>query len=165
MDADLITWIFLGGGFLLMLLEMLLPGGVALFLGFSGITVGVLRLLGLIVSPGTSVAVWLVLSVILTIAIRPFIKKYLKPESYTKYADEDYEAMDQIVEVVEEISDQDNTGKIRFDGTLWRARSIDGKIKAGEKVRIRFRENTTWIVEAEGVKEPTKQQLRNPNKS
>lgn len=165
MDADLITWIFLGGGALLMLLELVLPGGVAFFLGFSGLAVGVLRLFGLIAGPGLSVAVWLILSVVLTIAIRPFIKKYFKPESYTKYADEDYEAMDQIVEVVEDVTDLDNSGTIRFDGTIWRARSIDGTIKAGEKVKIRFRENTTWIVEAEGVKEPSNKKLRNPNKN
>jgi len=161
MDADLLTWIFLGGGLLLMLLELALPGGVALFLGFSGITVGMLRFLGLISSTGASIAVWLVLSVVLTIAIRPFIKKYLKPESYFKYADEDYEAMDQIVEVIEEINEDNNSGRIRLDGTSWKAKSLEGTIKAGEKVRIQYRENTTWIVESLGVKEPTNEQLKN----
>src|SRR6056297_1691696 len=161
MDADLLTWIFLGGGLLLMLLELALPGGVALFLGFSGITVGVLRFLGLISRTGASIAVWLVLSVVLTIAIRPFIKKYLKPESYFKYADEDYETMDQIVEVIEEINEDNNSGRIRLDGTSWKAKSLEGTIKAGEKVRIQYRENTTWIVESLGVKEPTNEQLKN----
>lgn len=165
MDADLLTWLFLGGGLLLMLLELVLPGGVALFLGFSGLTVGALRFFGLLSSTGGSIAAWLILSVALTIAIRPFIKKYLKAESYFKYADEDYEAMDQIVDVVEEINEEDNSGRIRLDGTNWRAKSLEGTIKAGEKVRIRYRENTTWIVEATGVKEPSKEQLRNLNKN
>jgi membrane protein implicated in regulation of membrane protease activity len=73
--------------------------------------------------------------------------------------------MDQIVDVIEDINEDDNSGKIRFDGTSWRARSLDGTIKAGEKVRIRYRENITWIVEAVGVKEPSKEQLRNLNKN
>lgn len=165
MEADFLTWIFLGGGLLLMLLELLLPGGVALFLGFSGITVGVLRFLGLLSSTGGSIAAWLILSVGLTIAIRPFIKKYFRPESNFKYADEDYEAMDQVAEVIVDVNEEDNTGKIRFDGTVWRAKSLEGTIKAGEKVRIRYRENTTWIVESIGVKEPSKEQLRNLNKN
>ncbi|WP_340104114.1 NfeD family protein [Rhodohalobacter sp. 8-1] len=161
MDADFLTWVFLGGGLLLMILELAIPGGVAFFLGISGIIVGVLRFLDLITSTGGSVAAWLILSVGLTIAIRPFIKKYLRPESSFKYADEDYEAMDQVAEVIEEVNEYDNSGKIRFDGTSWRAKSLDGTIKPGAKVRIRYRENITWIVEAEGVKEPSKEQLKN----
>ena len=165
MDADILTWIFLGGGLLLMILEFALPGGVAFFLGVSGLIVGFLRFFDVITSTGGSVAAWMVLSVGLTIAIRPFIKRYFKPESSFKYADEDYEAMDQIAEVIEDVTDYDNSGKIRFDGTSWRAKSLEGNIKAGEKVRIRFRENITWIVEAEGVQEPSKEQLKNLNKN
>ncbi|HKL15583.1 MAG TPA: NfeD family protein [Balneolaceae bacterium] len=165
MDAEILTWIFLGGGLLLMLLEFAVPGGVAFFLGFSGLVVGFLRFFDILTSAGGSVAAWLLLSVGLTIAIRPFVKKYLKPESSFKYADEDYEAMDQIAEVIEEVNDYDNSGKIRFDGTSWRAKSLEGTIKAGEKVRIRFRENITWIVEAEGIREPTKQQIRNKSRN
>lgn len=165
MDADILTWIFLGGGLLLMILELALPGGVAFFLGFSGLIVGILRFFDVITSTGGSLAAWMILSVGLTIAIRPFIKKYFKPESSFKYADEDYEAMDQIAEVIEDVTDYDNSGKIRFDGTSWRAKSLEGTIKTGEKVRIRFRENITWIVEAEGVQEPSKEQLKNLNKN
>lgn len=165
MDADILTWIFLGGGLLLMILELALPGGVAFFLGLSGIIVGILRFFDVITSTGGSVAAWMIFSVGLTIAIRPFIKKYFKPESSFKYADEDYEAMDQLAEVIEDVTDYDSSGKIRFDGTSWRAKSLEGTIKAGQKVRIRFRENITWIVEAEGVREPSKEQLKNLNKN
>lgn len=165
MDADLLTWIFLGGGILLMFLEFVLPGGVALFLGFSGLAVGILRFLGILSDPGVSVAAWLVLSVGLTLAIRPFLKKYFRPESSYKIADEDYEAMDQVAVVLTEVTDRDNSGRIRFDGTSWSARTMEGSIKEGEQVKIRFRENTTWIVEPVGVVEPTKQQLKQPNKN
>lgn len=165
MEADLLTWIFLGGGLLLMILEFILPGGLALFLGFSGLSVGILRFLGILSGTGSSIAAWLILSVALTIVIRPFLKKYLKPESFFKYADEDYEAMDQVVEVTATVNDDDNLGKIRLDGTTWRARSLEGRIEVGKKVRIRYRENTTWIVEPIGIKEPTTEQLQNKNKN
>lgn len=148
-----------------MLLEFVVPSGVALFLGFSGLTIGLLRFFGILTDPTLSISAWLILSVGLTIAIRPFIKKYLKPESFFKYADEDFEAMDQIVEVIKPITDKDNSGRIRFDGVSWQARSLEGDIKKGQKARIRFRENTTWIVESMGVIDPPKDQLKQPNKN
>lgn len=165
MDIETLTWVFLIGGILLMLLEFLIPSGVALFLGFSGLTVGILRFFGILSDPTLSVTAWLLLSVGLTIAIRPFIKKYLKAESFFKYADEDYEAMDQIVEVTSPINDKDNSGRIRFDGVSWQARSLEGTIKKGQKARIRYRENTTWIVEPMGVIDPPGNQLKQPNKN
>ncbi|MEX2602036.1 MAG: NfeD family protein [Balneolaceae bacterium] len=147
MDGEIITWIFLIGGMLLMILETLLPGGVAFFLGLSGLGVGVLRYLGFLSDPLTAMMIWLFSSVGLTIAIRPFIKKYFRGETSYKFADEDYEAIDQVVDVVEPISDENNLGRIRFNGISWSARTVEGTIRAGEKARISYRVNTTWIVE------------------
>lgn len=147
MDGEILTWIFLIGGILLMVLEALLPGGVAFLLGLSGIGVGILRYFGFLDDPFTATLVWLLSSTALTIAIRPLINKYFKGESYTKLADEDYEAMDKIVEVTEPINDLTNDGRIRFQGISWQARSLEGEIPAGTQVRIKYRDNTTWIVE------------------
>lgn len=130
-----------------MVLETLLPGGVAFLLGISGIGVGALRYFGFLEDPFTATLVWLLTSTVLTIAIRPFINKYFKGESYSKLADEDFEAMDQIVEATEPINEFNNEGRIRFQGISWQARSLEGEIPAGVKVRIKYRDNTTWIVE------------------
>jgi inner membrane protein len=165
MDGETLTWVFLAGGLILMILETVLPGGVALFLGISGVGVGILRFFGLLSDPITAVAVWLLTSVGLTIAIRPFIKKYLKSETSFKYADEDYEAMDQVAEVISELSDKDNSGRIRFDGVSWQARSVDGRVVPGKKVIIRYRENTTWVVESIEGSEPENQKLKQPERS
>ncbi len=148
MDSETITWIFIAGGIILMTLEIMLPGGVAFFLGISGLGVGILRYLGFLSDPFVAIFAWLFSSVALTILIRPFIKKYFKGERSFKFADEDYEAIDKIVDVVETVTDNDNSGRIRFQGITWQARTIDGEIKAGSKARISYRENTTWIVEA-----------------
>ena len=147
MDGEWITWVFLIGGIVLMLLEALIPGGATFVLGFSGLTIGILRYLGFLEDPFTATFTWLLSSMALTILIRPFIKKYFPGETFFKFADEDYEAMDQIVEVVEPINEFDNSGRIRFQGISWQARSMEGKIPEGTKVRIKYRENTTWIVE------------------
>lgn len=147
MDSETLTWLFLAGGIILMILETVLPSGVAFFLGFSGLTVGIIRWLGFLLNPLSAIFVWLTLSVSLTILIRPFIRKYLKGERSFKFADEDYEAIDQVVEVIERVNDTDNSGRIRFQGISWQARTIDGTLEPGTKARISYRENTTWIVE------------------
>ena len=68
-------------------------------------------------------------------------------EAEFKVPDEDLEAMDQLVEVVEPINELDNTGRIRFQGISWQARSVGGPIEKGAIARIRYRDNTTWVVE------------------
>jgi len=147
MNESLLTWIFAGGGLFLMILEAFIPGGVAFFLGLSGLLVALLRYIGLIANPGISVAIWLICSLGLTIAFRPFLKKYWGGQSFFKLADEDYEAMDQIVDVIEPIGALDNNGRIRFRGSSWKARSEEGTIAAGSKARIKYRDNLTWVVE------------------
>lgn len=163
MDSEILTWIFLTGGILLMLLETVLPGGVSLLLGITGLGVGVLRYFGFLEDPFTATFAWLLTSTILTIAIRPFINKYFKGETSYKFADEDYEAMDQIVDVIEPINDLDNDGRIRFQGISWQARALEGEIPAGVQVRIKYRENTTWIVEPLDVIDSRKNQLKDSN--
>jgi membrane protein implicated in regulation of membrane protease activity len=165
MDGELLTWMFIAGGIILMTLELILPGGVAFFLGISGLGVGLLRFLGLLTDPVAAIAAWLLASMGLTIAIRPFIKKYLKPETSFKLADEDYEAMDQLAVVTEELNDLDNSGRIKFDGVTWQARSLEGRIPVGKQVAIRHRENTTWIVESLEGYEPGTQKLKNPERN
>jgi membrane-bound ClpP family serine protease len=56
--------------------------------------------------------------------------------------------MDQIVEVTEPVNAFDNSGRIRFQGISWQARSDEGKLEAGSKAKIKYRDNLTWIVEA-----------------
>jgi membrane protein implicated in regulation of membrane protease activity len=165
MDTEILTWIFLIGGVLLMFLEAALPGGVALLLGLSGLGVGILRYFGFLQDPFTATFVWLMSSTILTIAIRPFINKYFKGETSYKFADEDYEAMDQIAEVTEPVNDMDNEGRIKFQGISWQARSLEGDIPTGVQVRIKYRDNTTWIVEPVDIIDSKKNQLKDSNQS
>lgn len=147
MDGESLTWIFLIGGAALMILETLVPGGVSFFLGFSGVLVGALRYFGILLDPGTSILTWLGTAIGLILLFRPLLMKYWGGESFFKLADEDFEAMDQIVEVVEPINDQDNSGRIKFQGISWQARSIQGELKAGQKAKIKYRDNVTWVVE------------------
>ena len=71
LDLTLLTWAFIGGGLALMLLETLVPGGIAFFLGVGGLVVGGTRTIGLLGDPMTAAVAWIFLSAGLTIALRP----------------------------------------------------------------------------------------------
>lgn len=147
MDGETLTWIFLIGGVILMILETILPGGVAFFLGLSGLLVGILRFFEIITDPGMSVLAWFTTSIGLILLMRPLMMKYWGGESSFKLADEDFEAMDQVVDVVEPVNAENNSGRIRFQGISWQARTTEGSLPAGSKARIKYRDNVTWIVE------------------
>ncbi len=147
MDGEILTWIFLIGGVILMILEALLPGGISFLLGLSGLLIGILRFFDIITDPGMSVLAWFVTSLGLILLMRPLLRRYGGGDSFFKLADEDFEAMDQIVDVIEPISAEDNSGRIRFQGISWQARTIEGSLPRGSKARIKYRDNVTWIVE------------------
>ncbi|HCD53038.1 MAG TPA: nodulation protein NfeD [Balneolaceae bacterium] len=161
MDGSTLTWIFLIGGIILMALEMVLPSGLSLILGFSGLIVGLIRFFGLLNDPLTASLAWIGISMVLTVGALPFIKKFFGGETSYKYADEDYEAMDQIVEAVEDINDVTNEGRIRYQGISWQARTLEGNVPAGTKVRIKYRDNTTWIVEpVDAIDQPQQERIK-----
>ena len=146
MDPSLITWIFFVGGMLLMLLETILPGGVAFFLGAGGLVIAALRAIGLLVDPVTAVLTWVFLSTALTIALRPIAMRYFGGDISMKMTDEDAEAMGQTVKVIEAV-DEERPGRIRFRGAEWDARTTDGRLPKGAEARILYRDNLTWIIE------------------
>ena len=147
MDPTTLTWTFFLGGLLLMALEVLVPGGVSFFLGLGGLVVAALRTSGIVEGPFTALFWWLIISTGLVVAIRPLLMKYYGGSRSTKLADEDFEAMDKEVEVVEPVNDTDDSGRIRFRGATWQARTLEGTLPVGTKARIKYRDNLTWIVE------------------
>jgi membrane protein implicated in regulation of membrane protease activity len=145
-DPTLLTWAFLGGGLALMLLETVVPGGIAFFLGVGGLLVGGVRSLGLLLDPVTAVIVWVFASAGLTIALRPFLLRFAEGDISLGVTDEDAEAMGQTVRVVESVGPEDS-GRIRFRGASWDARTLEGELPKGADAKILYRDNLTWIVE------------------
>jgi membrane protein implicated in regulation of membrane protease activity len=146
MEPEIITWIFFLGGLLLMLLETVLPGGVAFFLGAGGLAIAALRAIGLLVDPVTAVLTWVFLSTGLTIALRPIAMRYFGGDISMKMTDEDAEAMGQTVKVIE-AAGEEKPGRIRFRGAEWDARTTDGRLPKGAEARLLYRDNLTWIIE------------------
>ena len=151
-DLTLLTWVFLGGGGALMLAEAALPGGVAFFLGLSGVLVGALRTLGILANPFVAVIVWSFLSLGLVVALRPLATRYFGGDTRRQMTNEDVEALDEVVPVIEETGGLGREGRIRFRGAEWRARvPEEGQtLPPGSEARILYRDNLTWVVEPVG---------------
>jgi membrane protein implicated in regulation of membrane protease activity len=147
LDPVLVTWAFVIGGLLMMVLETVLPGGVAGFLGLGGLVVAGLRALGLLLNPWTALTTWIFLSVGLTIALRPLAMRFVEGDISLALTDEDAEAMGTEVPVVETVGEE-SPGRIRFRGSGWDARSVKGTLPEGATARLLYRDNLTWIVEA-----------------
>ncbi len=146
LDPTLLTWAFVVGGALLMLIEAVVPGGIAFFLGIGGGGVGGLRALGLLVDPLSSVVTWVFLSTGLTIALRPLMLRFVQGDVSLAMTDEDAEAMGETVTVVEAVGPE-SPGRIRFRGATWDARTLEGRLPDGAEAQLLYRDNLTWVVE------------------
>ncbi len=145
-DPTLLTWAFVVGGVLLMALETVIPGGVAGFLGLGGLVVAGVRAMGWLVDPWTAFITWAFLSVGFTIALRPLAMRFVQGDVSLSLTNEDAEAMGEVVTVLETVGEEE-AGRIRHRGSSWSARSVEGTLPEGAKVRLLYRDNLTWIVE------------------
>ena len=147
LDPTLLTWAFVVGGALLMLIEAVVPGGIAFFLGIGGVAVGGLRALGLLVDPLSSIVTWVFLSTGLTIALRPLMLRFVQGDVSLAMTDEDAEAMGETVTVLESVGPE-SPGRIRFRGAAWDARTLEGQLPEGAEAQLLYRDNLTWVVES-----------------
>jgi inner membrane protein len=145
---DMITWVWLIAGVLLIVTELFIPGLVVCFLGVGAILVAGFRWLGLLTGTVDSFTAWFIISIVLLVGLRHLLLKWLPSERSYQMTDEDLEAVGSIVEVVEPISSSDQNGRVRFGGTTWPAIAKEGTISKGKKVKLILRDNLVWRVEA-----------------
>ena len=146
MDGVTSFWLILG--VILMLAEMVIPGGIVIFVGISAALVGLLRSLGIIESHYASLLTFFVGSIGLWLSLSGMVLKLTGGgDTSVGDTDEDEAAFDSVVEVVKTISEDHTHGRIRFQGSTWAARSAAGDIPSGEWARIILRDNLVWVVE------------------
>ena len=148
MDAETITFLWLGAGIIMMASEMVLPGMVIGFLGLASVVVAGARFLGLVESLGASLGLWASVSVGLVLGLRNVAQKYFPSEEETVNIDEDTSMYGKEVDVVSDCDDKSDYGRIRYQGTSWPAKSIEGPIPAGSRAKLVYRDNVAWIIEA-----------------
>ena len=147
MDPEIITYIWFAVGLLLCAAEFLLPGLVAIFMGLASIAVGILRWVGLIEGLPESFFAWMITSVLMVLVFRKAAMKWFPAESEDDSFDEQADAYGKGVDIIDDIQEGNNKGRIRFQGTSWPATCVNGTIAAGQKARIVYRDNLDWVVE------------------
>lgn len=136
--------IWLISGLVLMAAELVVPGGIIVFLGLAAAVVGALIYFGIITSVVHAFITWFMLSLFLMLVLRSIFMKYFEGDSIIEKTDEDEDAKGKIVEVVEQIFPY-KEGRIKYLGSTWDARS-DDEISVGDKAIIVARDGNKWIV-------------------
>jgi membrane protein implicated in regulation of membrane protease activity len=145
MTPEELYWI--GFGIALIILEFVLPGLVSVFLGGAAILVGLMIHFNWIHGWVQMLGAWFALSTFLVLTIRQLAARFLLSDSQYKYIEEDADAVGKIVDVIDTIHSADSRGRIRFQGTDWPARTLEGTIRKGSRAVIKYRDNISWVVE------------------
>jgi membrane protein implicated in regulation of membrane protease activity len=142
--SDWMIWISVGA--VMMLLELILPGGVIVFLGLASISVGALVYLGLIKTIIMALIAWFIISLVYIFILRAFFIKYFEGDSIIQNVDEDEDIIGALVEVVEEVLPY-KEGRVRFRDSTWSVRS-DEEIKLGTKAVVIKRDGSKLVIKS-----------------
>ena len=135
--------------------ELIVPSLFTVFLGVAALMTAALRGVGVVEGVPTSFLVWSFISLGLVIPFRPLLQKWIPGgKSVVKNdrtdIEHDRDSMGEVVEIVDDVSDDHDTGRIRFQGTTWQARTTVGVLKKGDKAQLVYREGSVWIIEPVG---------------
>ena len=150
--SEELMWIL--SGVVLIVAEFILPGMVTVFLGSAAILVGLMIHYHLISGFVQTFGAWFALSTLLILTVRQVASKFFLSDSTNKYTEEDEAAIGQIVEVSEAIHSDSSKGRIRFQGTDWPARTLQGTLRKGARAVIKYRDNISWVVETVEQEKP-----------
>ena len=137
------VWLIIGTVFIIS--EVVIPGAIVIFLGIAALIVGLSLYFDFIGNWIHALTMWFIVSLVLIIALRSLVQKYVGGDSVVSNTDEDIDAFGEIVEVIETI-DAIKEGRISFRGTTWVGLASE-EIEKGSKAKIVARDNTKWIVE------------------
>jgi inner membrane protein len=153
---DIITWLFLLVGAGLLVSEFMTLSLAAGFFGVSGLLVAALRAAGLVESLPLSLMLWAVGAAALLVPLRPLLARSVglgERRRDRTDLERDTDAMGEIVDVMEDVAEDHDNGRIWFQGTSWQARSTSGVLRKGERAQLVLRDKTVWVIEA--VEKPT----------
>ena len=144
--------VWLVAGIVLILAELIIPGGIVVFLGLAALTVAGAVYLGFVVTWVNALTLFFVTSLALVISLRAFFIRYAGGDFSRGNIIEILDDLGQRVPVVKTIGPGQQRGLIDYNGTRWKALGDGQKIEAGTEVHIVGLSNVTYIVEP--VSEP-----------
>lgn len=139
-------WIILG--FVLILLEFVVPGALIVFMGTASIIVGLLIYIGLPIDHGIPFFAFMILAIGQIVFLRKRVKSWFTGDTAKDSQDSIEEFIGKPAEVVSGFEDGAETGTVVFKGANWKAVSKD-PLSPGEKVVIEKQEGITLIVKKE----------------
>lgn len=139
------------GGAVLVLLEFLMPGLVVVFIGLGALLTGGILYLRWITDPVALLAFFGFSSIVMLVTLRRLVMRFYPSDSERVEADEDKLLIGQRATVISTVYPSDFSGRIRFSGTTWSARSEGSAIPEGTEVVIVGRENIHFVVRAERI--------------
>ena len=132
----------------LMVAELIVPGGMVFFLGASCLLVAGALWSGLIVTWVGAMTLFFISSLLLILCLRAFFSRWVEGDFSVANTDEILDEVDQIAVVAAQIGPAEAAGLVDFRGTRWRALGDGAVLPVGSQVKIVARENTTMIVVA-----------------
>ncbi|MFT4798130.1 MAG: hypothetical protein ACJAYE_000467 [Candidatus Azotimanducaceae bacterium] len=139
--------VWLVAGIVLMLAELIIPGGVVVFLGLAALVVAAAVNFGFVVTWVNALTLFFVTSLALVITLRAFFMRYAGGDFSRGNIIEILDDLGQRVPVVKTIGPGQHRGLIEYRGTRWKALGDGQKIEAGTEVQIVGQNNVTYIVE------------------
>ena len=141
MQPWLIWMIF---GLTMMVAELVIPGGIIVFLGISAMVVSGAIYMGWITSVTYALITWFITSIIFMLFLRSLFMKYFEGDSEIQDVEENSDIPGKTVEVIEEIT-PDKPGRVRMRGSTWVANSEE-HFKIGDTALVvTIKENILFI--------------------
>lgn len=140
------AWLWLYGGLLLMLAELLVPGFIMVFFGLAAVSVGAVRFcLGDVFDPTWQLAAFSAFSVLYILLLRRWLKNVFTGSKVEGSTDFNNEYVGRLGKVVEDINPP-VPGRVMIGDSEWKAQS-DAPIAAGADVKVISQNNLTMKVE------------------
>ena len=144
--SDMVTlWALTG--VILMVAELVIPGGIVIFLGGACLIVAGSIQLGFINGWVSAMTLWFITSVVLLMSMRGMVQKMVGGETTVANTEEDMDIYGKTATVIETIGPGKKAGRVEFQGTSWQAVADGSVIEAGETITILCHENISLVVE------------------
>jgi inner membrane protein len=134
-------------GVIIMLFEFEFPGFIIFFFGVGAWITGFGIAFGILESLDAKMLTWIISSVLLLFVLRKYVKNIFlgftsKTDSGEKQTDD---FIGKTVEIAEKTGPDFQIGKVKFQGSFWKAKSKEVK-NVGEKATIVGKENITLTI-------------------
>ncbi|AFM12493.1 NfeD family protein [Turneriella parva] len=139
-------WFWLIGGSTLVLLEFLIPGLVVIFLGLGALITSGLLYMGYIREAWLAITCFGVASILMLATLRKMILRFYPSLTEKVETDEEALIVGQRARAVSLLSAHDYSGRVKYSGTTWPARSEAGEIAEGAEVEITGQDNINLVV-------------------